>query len=103
MLWLTPRLGSLAALPPPQAARAWFDEYTNDQAFEWEEAKTIDLDVYRQMGKDGLLTCLAFGAKTPAKYASEDGTVFGGVKVDEWDGFHDYVRRRVIIQEEHRY
>jgi len=48
--------------------------------------------VYRQMGKDGLLTCLAFGAKIPPKYANKDGTVFGGVKVDEWDGFHDYVR-----------
>ena len=48
------------------------------------------------MGKDGLLTCLAFGAKIPAKYAREDGTVFGGVKVEEWDGFHDYVRRALL-------
>jgi hypothetical protein len=47
------------------------------------------------MGKDGLLTCLAFGAKIPKKYAKEDGTVFGGVRVEEWDGFHDYVSARL--------
>lgn len=54
------------------------------------------MSVYKQMGKDGLLTCLAFGAKIPAEYAKADGTVFGGVKVDEWDGFHDYVRRAQV-------
>lgn len=58
-----------------------------DVPFEWEEeTKVVDPAVYRQMGDDGLLICLAFGAKIPQKWAKPDGTVFGGVKVDEWDG-----------------
>lgn len=83
----------LELTPPPsgQAARAWFNEHTNDQAFDWEEAKVVDPKVYAQLGKDGLLVCLAFGARIPKEYAKPDGTVFGGVKVEEWDGFHDYV------------
>lgn len=70
---------------PARARRA--DEHIMDVAYEWEEEKkTIDPAVYQQAAKDGLLTCLAFGTKIPRKWAKPDGTVFGGVKVDEWDG-----------------
>ncbi|GAA5972624.1 hypothetical protein JCM21900_006766 [Sporobolomyces salmonicolor] len=82
-----------------KAAREWTDTYLMDVPFEWEEeTKVVDPAVYRQMGDDGLLICLAFGAKIPKKWAKPDGTVFGGVKVDEWDGFHDMI----LIDELHR-
>lgn len=54
--------------------------------YEWEEAKTIDPAVYQQLAKDGLLVPLVFGHRVPKKYAQKDGTVFGGVKAEEWDG-----------------
>ncbi|GAA5915837.1 hypothetical protein JCM5296_000697 [Sporobolomyces johnsonii] len=82
-----------------KAAREWTDKYLMDVPFEWEEeTKVVDPAVYRQMADDGLLVCLAFGAKIPKKWAKPDGTVFGGVKVDEWDGFHDMI----LIDELHR-
>lgn len=56
-------------------------------AYEWEEeTKTVDPKVYQQAADDGIVTCLAFGTKIPRKWAKQDGTVFGGVKVEEWDG-----------------
>ncbi|GAA6058661.1 hypothetical protein JCM10212_004072 [Sporobolomyces blumeae] len=81
------------------AIRKWVDEYLMDVPFEWEEeTKVVDPNVYEQMGKDGLLLCLAFGAKIPKKWANPDGAVFGGVKAEEWDGFHDMI----LIDEIHR-
>ncbi|KAK4052689.1 hypothetical protein OIV83_001976 [Microbotryomycetes sp. JL201] len=74
-----------------KAIREWNEEHLMDVAFDWEENKQIDPKVYEQMGKDGLLVALAFGRKVPAKWAKPDGTVFGGVKADEWDGFHDMI------------
>lgn len=59
-----------------------------DQPYEWEESKNIDPAVYQQAAKDGLLVALAFGARIPAKWARPDGTIFGGVKVEEWDGLY---------------
>lgn len=48
------------------------------------------------MAKDGLLVALAFGAHVPAKWARKDGTVFGGVKAGEWDGFVSLTTRWVL-------
>ncbi|GAA5825945.1 hypothetical protein JCM11251_000063 [Rhodosporidiobolus azoricus] len=82
-----------------QAAREWTDKYLMSVPFEWEEeTKTVDPAVYQQAAKDGIVTCLAWGASIPREYAKEDGTVFGGVKVEEWDGFHDMI----LIDELHR-
>ena len=58
-----------------------------DIAYEWEEeTKTVDPAVYRAAAAAGIVTCLAWGTRIPKKWAKPDGTVFGGVKVDEWDG-----------------
>jgi hypothetical protein len=58
-----------------------------DVPFEWEEeTKVVDPKVYKAMADEGILTVLAFGAKIPKKWAKSDGTVYGGVKVEEWDG-----------------
>lgn len=57
-----------------------------DVPYAWDEKGSIDPEVYQQMAKDGLLVALAFGTKVPAKWAKKDGTVFGGVTVEEWDG-----------------
>lgn len=58
-----------------------------DVPYEWEEeTKCVDPKVYQQMADDGLLVVLAFGTKIPKKWAKPNGTVFGGVKVEEWDG-----------------
>lgn len=53
----------------------------------WEEDGKIDPAVYAQLANDGLLVAVAFGTRVPAEWAKKDGTVFGGVKVEEWDGF----------------
>lgn len=58
-----------------------------DAPFEWEEeTKVVDPKVYADAAKQGIVTCLAFGTKIPKKWANKDGTVFGGIKVEEWDG-----------------
>ncbi|SGY15214.1 BQ5605_C013g07289 [Microbotryum silenes-dioicae] len=73
------------------AARAWTEEHLMDVGFEWEENREIDHSVYQQLAKDGLLVCLAFGTKIPKKWANAKGEVFGGIKVEQWDGFHDAI------------
>ncbi|GAA5928438.1 hypothetical protein JCM3775_000611 [Rhodotorula graminis] len=82
-----------------RAARKWADEYIMDIPFEWEEeTKTVDPAVYKAAADAGIVTCLAWGTRIPKKWAKPDGTVFGGVKVEEWDGFHDLI----LIDELHR-
>ncbi|TNY17247.1 putative acyl-CoA dehydrogenase [Rhodotorula diobovata] len=82
-----------------KAARAWVQEHIMDVPFEWEEeTKVVDPAVYASAAREGIVTCLAFGTSIPKKWAKPDGTVFGGVKVDEWDGFHDLI----LIDEIHR-
>ncbi|KAL8287489.1 hypothetical protein RQP46_003347 [Phenoliferia psychrophenolica] len=73
------------------AIREWCDEHTNDVGNRWEEDGKIDPAVYQQLAKDGLLVAFAFGAHVPKEWAQKDGTVFGGVKVEDWDGFHDMI------------
>ncbi|GAA6020388.1 hypothetical protein JCM11491_000334 [Sporobolomyces phaffii] len=81
------------------AIRDWVDTHLMDIPYEWEEeTKVVDPNVYLQMAKDGLLTVLGFGTKVPKKWANKDGTLFGGVPVEEWDGFHDMI----VIDEIHR-
>ncbi|GAA5836683.1 hypothetical protein JCM3766R1_006990 [Sporobolomyces carnicolor] len=81
------------------AIRAWVDENLMDVPYEWEEVtKVVDPAVYKRMGDDGILTVLGFRTKIPKKWAKPDGTVFGGVKAEEWDGFHD----AIMIDEIHR-
>lgn len=63
------------------------EKHVLDVAYEWEEeTKVVDPAVYQQAAKDGIVTCLAFGAKIPKKWAKQDGTVFGGIKAEQWDG-----------------
>ncbi|GAA5990047.1 hypothetical protein JCM11641_001486 [Rhodosporidiobolus odoratus] len=82
-----------------QAAREWTDTHLMDVPYEWEEeTKVVDPAVYAQAAKDGIVACLAWGNRVPKQWAKPDGTVFGGVKVDEWDGFHDMI----LIDELHR-
>ncbi|GAA5867582.1 hypothetical protein JCM3774_001518 [Rhodotorula dairenensis] len=82
-----------------KAAREWAEKYVMDVAYEWEEeTKVVDPEVYQQAAKDGIVTALAFGAKVPQKWAKKDGTVFGGIKAEQWDGFHDMI----LIDELHR-
>lgn len=57
-----------------------------DVPYAWDEKGSIDPATYQEMAKAGLLVPLAFGAKVPAKWAKKDGTVFAGVKAEEWDG-----------------
>lgn len=71
------------------AIRAWVDENLMDVPYEWEEVtKVVDPAVYKRMGDDGILTVLGFRTKIPKKWAKPDGTVFGGVKAEEWDGLY---------------
>ncbi len=55
--------------------------------YEWEEeTKVVDPAVYQAAAEAGIVACLAWGSKIPKEWAKEDGTVFGGVKAEEWDG-----------------
>ncbi|BGP19078.1 hypothetical protein JCM10213v2_007165 [Rhodosporidiobolus nylandii] len=82
-----------------KAAREWTEKHLMDVPYEWEEeTKVVDPAVYEAAAKDGIVAALAWGAKIPKKWAKEDGTVFGGVRAEEWDGFHDMI----LIDELHR-
>ncbi|GAA6007196.1 hypothetical protein JCM10207_001542 [Rhodosporidiobolus poonsookiae] len=82
-----------------KAAREWTDKHLMDVPYEWEEeTKVVDPAVYAQAAKDGIVAALAWGARVPQEWAREDGTVFGGVKAEDWDGFHDMI----LIDELHR-
>lgn len=69
--------------------------------YEWEEeTKVVDPAVYAAAAKAGIVMCLAFGAKIPKEYANKDGTVFGGVPVEDWDGLCVFLSLSVRATEE---
>lgn len=44
---------------------------------------------YLKCAADGLLVPISFGRAIPAEYA--DYAIIGGIKAEDWDGFHDFV------------
>jgi alkylation response protein AidB-like acyl-CoA dehydrogenase len=55
----------------------------------WEVAGEVPDSIYHKCAADGLLVPISFGRKIPAEYAHYP--IIGGIKAEEWDGFHDFV------------
>lgn len=67
--------------------RKWVEE--NVRTEEWEAAGEVPKAVYTKCAKDGLLMPIAAGRKIPKEWY--DYPIIGGIKPEEWDGFHDLV------------
>lgn len=59
-------------------------------ASRWEEEETLPEQIYRQAAKDGVLMPMAAGKSIPSEWAGKF-PIMGGVKPEEWYGFHDFV------------
>lgn len=60
-----------------------------DKSDQWVEEGKIPDEVYRKCGEDGLLMPIAANKKIPAEWAHYP--IIGGIKPEEWDGFHDFI------------
>ena len=65
--------------------REWIDNEIEPHVTEWDEAKRVPEEIYKEMGKRGYLAGL-LGVKYPTEYAP---TVPKSVPVDKWDLFHE--------------
>ncbi|CZR68031.1 uncharacterized protein PAC_17930 [Phialocephala subalpina] len=59
-------------------------------ASRWEEDETLPKEIYRQVAKDDVLMPMAAGKSIPSELAGKF-PIMGGMKPEEWDGFHDFV------------
>lgn len=59
-------------------------------ADEWEEKANIPIEIYQRAAADGILMPMASGKSIPSEVAGKF-PIIGGVKPEEWDGFHDFV------------
>ncbi|KAH8923526.1 acyl-CoA dehydrogenase NM domain-like protein [Atractiella rhizophila] len=68
--------------------RKFVDKEIMPYVHEWDEAKEIPLEVYKKVGDAGILASVT--GHWPVGY---DGGLSppGGVKIDEWDGFHNLI------------
>ena len=57
---------------------------------EWEAAGEVPKEIYQKCAEDGLLIPIAAGRKIPVEWAGKY-PIIGGIKPEEWDGFHDFV------------
>jgi len=70
-----------------KAVREWVEK--NVRTEEWEAAGEVPREIYLQCAKDGLLMPISAGRKIPKEWYGYP--IIGGVKPEEWDGFHDFV------------
>ena len=75
------------SLRPRSVVRKWVED--NVRTEEWEAAGEVPKDVYLKCAKDGLLMPIAAGRKIPKEWYGYP--IIGGIKPEEWDGFHDLV------------
>jgi alkylation response protein AidB-like acyl-CoA dehydrogenase len=61
----------------------------NVETEKWEAAGEVPKSVYYKCAKDGLLAPIAFGKAIPKEFSKYP--IIGGIKAEEWDGFHDFV------------
>ena len=67
--------------------RQWVED--NVRTEEWEAAGEVPKEVYLKCARDGLLMPIAAGRKIPKEWYGYP--IIGGIKPEEWDGFHDLV------------
>lgn len=56
---------------------------------EWEAAGEVPKAMYLKCAADGLLVPIAAGRQIPEDWRGYP--IVGGIKPEEWDGFHDFV------------
>jgi hypothetical protein len=57
---------------------------------EYEEAGVSSPELYKKAATDGLLMAFAAGSRIPEEWRG-GFPIIGGVKPEEWDGFHDVI------------
>jgi hypothetical protein len=60
-----------------------------DKSDEWEALGQIPDEVYAKCARDGLLVPISGGKSIPKEW--EKYGIIGGIKAEEWDGFHDFI------------
>ncbi|GBB97549.1 hypothetical protein RclHR1_00300028 [Rhizophagus clarus] len=70
------------------ATRKFVETEIMPYAFEWDEAKRIPQELFIKAGKAGILPGVC-GAPWPEKYT--DIKPIGGVKIEEFDNFHEFI------------
>ncbi|KAF2471680.1 acyl-CoA dehydrogenase-like protein [Lindgomyces ingoldianus] len=71
------------------AVRQWCDEHVAPYNEEWVEEGAIPASLYSECAKAGLLIPIAAGKSIPKEWSHYP--IIGGIKAEEWDGFHDLV------------
>jgi hypothetical protein len=56
---------------------------------DWEKTGTLPKNLYKACAEAGILMPMAAGAKIPSEWR-DSYPIIGGIKADEWDGFHDF-------------
>src|ERR1700743_365514 len=68
--------------------RKWTEDNFMGHSEEWAAAGKIPDEVYQQCARDGLLVPISGGRTIPTEWAKYG--IVGGIKAEEWDGFHDF-------------
>ncbi|KAF2202454.1 acyl-CoA dehydrogenase-like protein [Delitschia confertaspora ATCC 74209] len=71
------------------AVRKWCDEHVAPYTEEWIEAGAVPPELYQKCAEAGFLVPIAAGKSIPQEWAHYP--IIGGIKAEEWDGFHDFV------------
>jgi alkylation response protein AidB-like acyl-CoA dehydrogenase len=72
-----------------RVVREWVEKNVLPHVDDWEAAGEVPDSIYHQCAKDGLTVPIAAGRKIPEEW--RDYPIIGGIKAEEWDGFHDFV------------
>ncbi|KEF51432.1 uncharacterized protein A1O9_12581 [Exophiala aquamarina CBS 119918] len=73
-----------------QAMRDWVEKNVMPFAQDWDDAQSIPPEVYEAAARDGVLMPMAAGSRIPEEWCGKY-PIIGGVKPEEWDGFHDLI------------
>lgn len=72
-----------------KTVRDWVEKNVIPHVESWDAAGEVPKSVYAQCAKDGLLVPAAAGRQIPDDW--RDYPIIGGIKPEDWDGFHDFV------------
>lgn len=69
--------------------REWVEANVIPNIESWEADGKVPHSIYHQSAKYGLLVPVAAGLRIPEEW--RDYPIIGGIKPEEWDGYHDFV------------
>jgi hypothetical protein len=70
--------------------RDWVEANIIPFVQEYEETRVSPPELYKKAAADGLLMPFAAGSRIPEEWRGVF-PIIGGVKPEEWDGFHDVI------------